>query len=62
VAALTTLAVTNRAPKGVTLTFNAASVDLNATQLAQVYLALSKLTVECGSTMPTDGSVAITGI
>jgi hypothetical protein len=61
-AALSSVAVTNRAPKGVTLTFNAASVDLNGTQVAQLVQVLTKLSIECGATMPTDTSATVTGI
>lgn len=61
-AALTTVAVTNRSPKGATITFNAAAIDMNGTQVAQLLAVLNKLAVECQASMPADSSAAITGI
>lgn len=61
-AALTSIAVTNRAPKGCTLTFNAAAIDLTGTQLKQLESIIKKLMVECSADMPTDTSATVSGI
>lgn len=61
-AALTTVAVTARTPKSVTITFNAAAIDCNGTQLKQLEAIIKKLMVECSADMPTDSSAAVTGI
>lgn len=61
-AALTTCAVTLRTPKSCTITFNAAAIDVNGTQLKQLEAVIKKLMVECSADMPTDSSVTVTGI
>lgn len=61
-AALTTVAVTNRSPKGATITFNAAAIDCNGTQLKQLEAVIKRLMAECSADMPTDSSAAVTGI
>ena len=61
-AALTSIAVTNRAPKGATITFNAAAIDVTGTQLKQLESIIRKLMTECSSDMPTDTSATVTGI
>lgn len=61
-AALTTIAVTARTPKSATITFNAAAIDMNGTQIAQLASVLQKLATECQASMPTDTSAVVTGI
>lgn len=61
-AALTSIAVTNRAPKGVTITFNAASIDMNGLQLKQLAAVVNRCLVECSGEMSSDTGATVTGI
>lgn len=61
-AALTSIAVTNRLPKSCTITFNAASIDLNSLQLRELATVVNKLLVECSCEMSSDTGVVATGI
>lgn len=61
-AALTSIAVTSRTPKTVTVTFNAAALDLTGTTLKQLEAVVRRLMTECSADMPTDSSATITGI
>jgi hypothetical protein len=61
-AALSSIAVTNRSPKGATITFNAAAIDVTGYQFAQLAGVINKLLVECQDDMPTDTGATITGI
>lgn len=45
-AALTSVTLSNRAGTSATLTFNAASVDLNPTQIKQLYSLVRRMMVE----------------
>lgn len=61
-AALTSIAVSNRLPKSCTITFNAASIDLNSLQLKQLAGVVNKLLVECSNEMSSDTGATVSGI
>lgn len=61
-AALTSIAVTNRAPKGATITFNAAAIDCTGYQLKQLQSVVNKLVAECAAEMSTDTGATVSGI
>lgn len=61
-AALTSIAVSNRAPKSCTITFNAASIDLNSVQLRQLYSVILRLMTECSGEMSSDTGATVSGI
>jgi hypothetical protein len=45
-ATFTSVTLSNRMGTSATLTFNAASIDLNATQIKQLYLLVQRMMVE----------------
>lgn len=49
-AALTSIALSNRNGTGATLTFNATSIDLNPTQIKQLHTIVRRMLVESAST------------
>jgi hypothetical protein len=59
-AALTTIAVTNVAPGSATITFNAASIDVNAQQIAQLATVVNKLMVSSQLGKPSDTGAVVT--
>lgn len=61
-AALTSIAVTSRTPKSVTVTFNAAGLDLTGTTLKQLESVIRRLMTECSSDNPNDSSATISGV
>ena len=61
-AAFTTVAVTNRAPKSCTITVNAAAIAVNSYQVRQLSGVINKLLIECSEEMSSDTGVTVTGI
>lgn len=59
-AAFTSAAVTARTTSGCTVTFNAAAIDCNATQLRQLAVLFTRLAAEASGTPSDDLSATVT--
>jgi hypothetical protein len=61
-AAFTSVTLSNRTGTGATLTFNAASIDLNAAQIKQLHLLVQRMVVEsaCGGISTPPATVTVT--
>jgi hypothetical protein len=59
-AALTTIAVSNNAPTGVTLSLNGTAYDLNAYQLTQLAAVIEKVSVQCQNSLPSHTGATVT--
>lgn len=59
-ATFSTAAVTARTTSGCTITFNAAAIDCNATQLKQLQQLLNRLVIDTCGTESDDTSATIT--